>query len=96
MEKQNAEDSRVQPGDRFLKPSTVWDRLDHGKTWLWLKVKQGAENGLFPQPIYLEGHPYFIERELDAYIARSATSARNKTSGNAERLLRARAEKMAA
>jgi predicted DNA-binding transcriptional regulator AlpA len=61
-----AKTSRVQLTDRLLKPSTLCERLDRGKTWLWDKVKNDP---IFPKPVYRDGMCFFIERELNRFLA---------------------------
>lgn len=78
--------SRVQIGDRLLKPSSLCERLDRGKTWLWNAVKNDPQ---FPKPVYRQGMCFFIERELNTFVS----SFGDQPSGRSER---ARREKLAA
>lgn len=65
------EQSRIRPGDTLRKPANAAShRFGRSARWLWGKVKTPG----FPQPIYIDGSPSFIDREIDEYLAANATN----------------------
>lgn len=68
------ESRTIPPGAKCLKPRSVCEKLDHGNSWLWDRVKHDPT---FPKPIYLGPHsPVFLESELDAWLAAQAEQSR--------------------
>jgi predicted DNA-binding transcriptional regulator AlpA len=60
---------RILPGDAVIKfANCARVKFDHSTRWLWGKIKTPG----FPQPIYIEGSPHFIVREIDEYLSRCA------------------------
>lgn len=59
---------RPLPSDELRSPSTVAKRFDRSLPWVWLKVKNDPK---FPKPVYHDGIPFFIEREIGDYITKN-------------------------
>ena len=59
----------IPPGARLLTPTKTCDKFSKGPNWLWKRVRTDPD---FPQPIYLDSRPHFLEGELDTYIAKKA------------------------
>jgi predicted DNA-binding transcriptional regulator AlpA len=56
---------RFRDGDRLIKMSTcAKEKFGRSQRWMWLKLKSPG----FPQPVYIDGSPSLIEREVDEYI----------------------------
>ena len=62
----------IPPGAKCLTVTNTCIKFDKKPNWLWKRVRGGAD---FPQPIYLDGRPLFIEGELDAYLQKKANEA---------------------
>lgn len=61
-------ENRVRPGDSLIKPAEcARQRFGRSARWLWGKIKTAPG---FPQPVYIDGSPSFISREIDEYLAR--------------------------
>jgi predicted DNA-binding transcriptional regulator AlpA len=62
--------SRILPGDSLIKPADcARQRFGRSARWLWGKLKSPG----FPKPVYIDGSPSFISREIDEYLARCAS-----------------------
>jgi predicted DNA-binding transcriptional regulator AlpA len=72
--------ARIRPGDNLRKPSSVGARFDRSLAWVWERVKNDPE---FPKPVYRHGMCFFIERELDAYIATNFVEQSSDRAGRA-------------
>lgn len=71
-----AEAFHIPPGARCLTPKRTCEKLDRKKSWLWDRVKNDAN---FPKPGYYSPRsPFFLEHELDEYIARQVESSRKE------------------
>jgi hypothetical protein len=61
---------RIRPGDTVRKfAAGIRERFGHSARWGWGKLKSSPG---FPQPVYIDGSPHLIDREIDEYLARCA------------------------
>jgi hypothetical protein len=66
---------RIRPGDTVSKFADACRvRFKHTPRWGWTKLKDDPD---FPRPIYLDGSPHLIDREIDEYLASRPTERRS-------------------
>ena len=68
---ETAKKPQIHPGDS-VRPfaSACRERFHRSTRWGWYKVKNAAG---FPRPIYIDGSPHLIDREIDEYLASCPT-----------------------
>lgn len=63
---------RILPGDTVRKfADACRERFGHSPRWGWGKLK---DDPAFPRPIYIDGSPHLVDREIDQYLARCPTA----------------------
>lgn len=63
----------IPQGTRCLSIPKVCEKLSHGKSWVWAKIKDDPD---FPKPVALGGRTVLLEHELDAWLSTQVEKAR--------------------